>query len=77
VLALKAVHENKMVFGDLEPENMFVTFAHGKDIRLQLANPFLAAQCGKLPTALTVTPNRAYLPIEFMSNARMAKNKPD
>lgn len=56
---------------------MFINFAHGKDIRLQLANPFLSAKCGTLPTALTVTPNRAYLPIEFMSNALLNKNKPN
>lgn len=58
-LALKALHENKTVHGDLEPENMFINFAHGKNIRFQLANPFLNTKCGTEPTALTVTPNRA------------------
>jgi len=56
---------------------MLVNLEHGKNLRLQLSNPFLTVKCGTAPTALTVTPNRAYLPIEFMSNALLAQNKPD
>jgi len=47
------------MYGDLEPENMLINFEHGKEIRVQLSNPFLTVKCGTEPTALTVTPNRA------------------
>jgi len=59
ILALKAFHENNYMYGDLEPENMLINFEHGKEIRVQLSNPFLTVKCGTEPTALTVTPNRA------------------
>lgn len=67
-LALKAFHENKLIHGDIEPENIFINNLKGKHIKIQLANPFLSATCGDAPTALSVTPNRMYLPVEFMSN---------
>lgn len=76
IVALKALHENNLVHGDLEPDNILVNFEKGTLLRVQLANPFLTVACGTEPTSLTVTPNRAYLPVEFTSDALLAENKP-
>mmetsp|Transcript_61588 Transcript_61588/g.52135 ORF Transcript_61588/g.52135 Transcript_61588/m.52135 type:complete len:94 (+) Transcript_61588:497-778(+) len=76
VVALKALHENTLVHGDLETDNILVNFEQGKNIRIQVANPFLTVQCGTEPTSLSLTPNRAYLPIEFTSDFLLAEQKP-
>jgi len=75
-VALKALHENQMVHGDLETDNILINFEKGKNIRIQVANPFLTVPCGTEPTSLTVTPNRMYLPVEFTSDVLLAEQKP-
>jgi len=77
VVALKALHDNSFIHGDLETDNLLINFEKGKNIKVQVSNLFLSVPCGTEPTSLTVTPNRAYMPVEFTSDFLLAEQKPN